>query len=366
MMMGNRKGSKGSYDKIRSDANIQCDVCLVCSSSRIRSSLIKAALILITAHADVSGLTPAGSPGVLDFPVVLSSVSSVSNKQHTVIEVSAASAAEHTRGVVLKAILIGFNGDRDRLAVNGSTQGILVGLDISVAREFGVGRSLAARRFAGAVLTDVRISSLSAETVGLAVSEGAIHQSTVATEVSVLASAVNQLLLRQGDEILGTDCDDTFHGAGSGEGPAGTALTLVLDTSDDIVSRRVVGASPVERTTGIGTRANLDIVEGLRFGEVIMDEAIDVEGLELRGGQVRELVDGHGVGFASSVVKLNGINPVLEGLEFAEEFLRLIGFLVLDHPVDKLFLILFIGFGWSSSGKASKSNKGNGEFLHVV
>jgi hypothetical protein len=70
-------------------------------------------------NSDESRFTPAGTPGVLDNPVVLLSIVSVTNNQDTVVEVSSAvSAVENTTLISLEGSLIGFNGNRDWASVD--------------------------------------------------------------------------------------------------------------------------------------------------------------------------------------------------------------------------------------------------------
>jgi len=117
---------------------------------------------------------PRSAPRVLDFPVI-GAISSITDSEDTVVKRSAASAAEDTRFVELKARLIGFNGDRDGGDINGGAESILGVGDILVARELGVSRGRARGRFASTVLGRVGVGRFSAETVGFDVFEGTVH-----------------------------------------------------------------------------------------------------------------------------------------------------------------------------------------------
>jgi len=85
--------------------------------------------------SDVTTLTPAGAPGVLDNPVSLVTFGSETNDQDTVVELSSAvSAVEDTTGVALEGTLVGFNGNGDWALADSSSQlVVIIRRDISVA-----------------------------------------------------------------------------------------------------------------------------------------------------------------------------------------------------------------------------------------
>jgi len=95
------------------------------------------ALVLVADHADVTSLTPGSTPGVLDNPVVLSSGGAITNGEHTVVQVGAAGAREHTRAVELEANLVGLDGDGDRANSSDGVQegGLIARGDVLVARD---------------------------------------------------------------------------------------------------------------------------------------------------------------------------------------------------------------------------------------
>jgi len=132
----------------------------LCSAGqRVRGLVSNAALVLVADHADVTSLTPRGAPGVLDLPVVLAGVSAVANDEDSVVEVLAASAREDTTLVHLESSLISLDGDGDWSEVNGSSEGVLVGGDVLVALEVGVGGGSAGGLLAGSVLGGVGVAA---------------------------------------------------------------------------------------------------------------------------------------------------------------------------------------------------------------
>lgn len=91
---------------------------------------------------NVSLVSPRGSPGVSDDVVVLSALGSVSNGGNGVIELGSASGGvQNTGGVVLEDSLVGLDGDRNWLLVDGSLElrdgsgwdvGVVLNLNLSL------------------------------------------------------------------------------------------------------------------------------------------------------------------------------------------------------------------------------------------
>lgn len=163
----------------------------------VRGLVGETAFVLVAAHADVTLFAPSGAPGVLDFPVV-SGISAVADSENTVIKVGSAGSAEDTGFVELEARLIGFNSNTDGLTINGGAQSVFGMGHILVASDFGISRSSARSFLASAILSSVRVSSFSAETVGLNVFEGVVHKTTRAAKVTITDRAVHELLFREG------------------------------------------------------------------------------------------------------------------------------------------------------------------------
>ena len=102
---------------------------------------------------------------------------------------------EDTAGIELPRFSI--DSDGDGLGSNGGFQISAVSLfNISVSRDLvstGIG-------LAGLVNSLVGIGSFGCDSLSFDVLESVIHQSSVASHVSVALRAINQLLFRQGDQ----------------------------------------------------------------------------------------------------------------------------------------------------------------------
>jgi hypothetical protein len=274
-----------------------------------------------TLHHDVTLITPECSPRVLDNPVVIS----VTNNKDTVVELGTAWARENTAPVGLEVHLVSLNGNRDGTLGDGGGKLVLVVLgDILVT---GDGDDVLGLLLlvAGTVLGSVWVVLLSVETTVLDnVLEGVVHETTVATHVAEGAGAVNELLLREGDELAGGDGVGTLDGTGGGERPAGTALALVLDWGDGTLG------SPVDRGSGLGGEENLVAltlghgggkVELLEFSRGEISELVDAKsvGVKTTGSLVVVLVD------VSNVVSidLHAVGLLLSGVGLLESLLEL-------------------------------------------
>jgi len=175
--------------------------------------------VLVTDNADVTLLTPRGTPGVLDNPVVLTSISTITNSEDTVVELSTARGIiKDTRGVELEGELVSLDSNGDGSESYSAEEIVLITLDGGlVTRELDNGSAGLAR----AINTSVRVSSLGADTIVLENPlESRVHETTVAAFVTSGTSTVNELLLRDGDESTSTVEPSTLNGAGSREGPA--------------------------------------------------------------------------------------------------------------------------------------------------
>ena len=80
--------------------------------------------------------------------------------------------------------------------------------------------------------------------------EGGALVSTVAAEGK--SDAIDELLLREGVKLSGLDLVSTFEGTSGGEGPAGSALSLVLDGGDGTFGSPVLGGSDLDVGEGDG------------------------------------------------------------------------------------------------------------------
>jgi len=174
---------------------------------------------VVGSDSDVSLISPAGAPGVLDKEEVLSVEGSVSDGEDTVVEVGSASGGDDSRSVTLEGVLVGLDGDGDWLLVDGGLE--LSGGLGNINESSNLADSLGGNVLASSISGGVSVVGLELEWVGLDVFEGIVHQTSVATFVSVLStSAVNELLLGVGLELSVLDEHSSLNGTGGGEGPA--------------------------------------------------------------------------------------------------------------------------------------------------
>jgi len=271
----------------------------------------------ISLHENVSINTPSCTPRVLDNVVVFSrrGISSVTNSEDTVVKLGSARGIEDTSRVGLESGLIGFNSNRYRLSSDGLDEGILIiGRDILESSEgsnvvgFLGGVTLS---ISGSVsVVSFRVNSSVLDDV----SEGVVHESSVASHVSRGLVAIDELLLREGNELSVGDEVGTLGRTGGGEGPARTTLSLVLDISDGTSS------SPVNRVVG-------GLVSVHEFGGSVLEAlSIDLKaktfGSEFFPSHIREFVNTKPVRIVLAVVLLEESKVVLEVLESGVELKR--------------------------------------------
>mmetsp|Transcript_26780 Transcript_26780/g.31451 ORF Transcript_26780/g.31451 Transcript_26780/m.31451 type:complete len:265 (-) Transcript_26780:212-1006(-) len=191
--------------------------------------------------ADVSILTPGGTPGVLDLVVGGTvGVRAVAHSEDAVVELGTAIGSDDAAAVPLEDLLVGLDGDRDGALRDGGLQSLRVlggHIDVASDGNFGLGAVVAAALEDAPAL--VGVVGLGLERVRLSPLEGAVHHATHAAEVAVVG-AIDELLLREGEKLTGGEEVGTFHGASGREGPAGAARALVLDCSHG------AGSNPVD------------------------------------------------------------------------------------------------------------------------
>ncbi len=311
-----------------------------------------------TRQKDIAIYAPRGTPRVLDFVVISTVQSAITDSQNTVVQVSTASTSEDTRLVELEGRLVGFDGNRDWLLVQGRHHGgIRVLGDISVgdwsnASDLGNLGVASTSSLGGA--RDIWVSSFSADTaILLDPLESIIHQTTIAAHVSAAVLevvTVNKVLFREGLQgLVGIEIS-TFQSTSGGERPARTALTLVLDTSDG-TSRHPVNSSG---EGGDISRSLVDTVGGeLWAGETKLDESSPL--LKVHVG---ELVVAEGVGTVARVVGVDQILIVSEVLQHADEVITRLGLnLVFREPVEELLFVVGTFVDIASEGGSSLHKK---------
>jgi len=114
---------------------------------------------------------------------------------------------------------------------------------------------LAAGVLAAALRSVIRIILLGHDTLLLDVLQGIDGPATVATVVGLVA--IDDLLLREGVKFAVLKEVSTFQNANSGESPARTALTLILDTSDSTLG------APIEAGRSSNLRKNSNFRKSL-------------------------------------------------------------------------------------------------------
>jgi hypothetical protein len=252
--------------------------------------------------------TPRWSPAVLDEVVLTGDVvSAVADSEDTVVELGAAAIrSDNTTSVMLEHGLVSLNGHRHGLVVKSSLQRdgivqshIVEGLDADDAITYN-GLALAEE-----FLSLVRVLGLRFDECALSVREGIVHESTSAAHISSALVAVDELLLREGDEIASLDLVSTFHGSSGREGPARAAATLVLDTGDG------AGSYPVDGVLVLrGPDPEVELLAGAELWLVAENTS------ELSVGPVRHVIVAHG----RCVVEVAGplLNFEVLGCEFPE------------------------------------------------
>ena len=256
----------------------------ICLKSGVRGHLGDTArtvlLFNILGDTDETVLSPGARPRILDLPEVVSIVGSKSYEENAMVELSSLNSGEDAT-VVQLPVRVGINSDGNRLLRDSSGKGLLRVTDIGVGK--GSGSINGGEALASGVLSTtacVRVRLLGTQTVTLDVLESIVHEPSVASHVAEISVARDKLLLGEHNLLLVLQVVGTLNGAGSGESPATTTSSLVLDGGDHI------GGGPVD---GIGCFDALEVVDHPgplsprgRLGEV--------EALELGEGEVRELV----------------------------------------------------------------------------
>merc|ERR1712039_787334 len=161
----------------------------------------------------------------------------------------------------LRCHLVSLDGNGDGLLGNGGLEGSTgsVSGDIVEASD-GDSATFFHALVASAGSTSsrgVRIGILGDHRGLLSVLESVVHETTIATGVD--GGALDELLLREGNEVAGGNEVSTLQGTGGGESPAGTALSLVLDGGDSTLG------SPVD---GIGEVLGGEVLNGVGFLQV--------------------------------------------------------------------------------------------------
>jgi len=295
-----------------------------------------------TGKEDVTSISPGGSPRVLDLVEVNAVKGSVTDGEDTVVKFSTAGTGENTRLVQLEVLLVGLDGDRHGVLGKGRHHGrVRVLLHVSVRHGGRVGHGSAGLGAGTGGLggtRGIRVRGLGTDaSVGGGPLEGVVHKTSVAAHVGSLGGslavvAINELLLRERNEVLVLVEVSSLHGTSGGERPARAALALVLDRGDGTQGGPVNGGGDV-----LQVRRSLvgELGRDLRLGKA----KADVLGV-LSHGEVGELVVAKLVRLAGGVVGVDVVLIVGEVLEHLHEVHAVNGLdLVGLEPVKELLLV---------------------------
>jgi len=148
----------------------------------------------ISEDSEVTFFSPAATPGVLEEPVVFTTVSTISDNEDTVVEGGSAEVLDDSTEVELESEASGINGNGDWSLSNGGLKGRgALGLDINEGFDLGD----TSFSVASSVSSGVSIISFGIDGSSFSIFEGIVHKTTIATLVSEGAGAVNELLLRE-------------------------------------------------------------------------------------------------------------------------------------------------------------------------
>jgi hypothetical protein len=189
----------------------------------------------LSGDLDVSSFSPWCTPGVSDNEEFLTgSIDTVSDSGDCVVKLgSTISTVKNTRCVSLENWFIGFNSDGDWSDGNGSLKSFASswgnGVDetdgnVSLSEEWLQG-------LAPSILSSVWVFSLKSLWMFVDVVHGIWLVSTIAT--LALKVAVNHLLLSKRKKCTSLEGVVSFNSSSGREGPAWSALTLVLNSVDN-------------------------------------------------------------------------------------------------------------------------------------
>lgn len=284
----------------------------------------------VSLHLEVTVQSEAGSPRVLDKPVVHTVLSSPSNGEYSVINIlggsSAISSVVYSALVVTEAINDLISDRYWSVGINGVQKTLLISLsNVDGSNSNLIGEALAAYGtwiiFSGVWVALLRADSSSVEDV----LESVGWKTTSASVVIEGSGAVNKLLFRSVGEVSTVlNHSVSLNSTNGRESPAATARTLVLDGGNSVM------LSPVP-----GSWSSLDGLDCLGVGgrAVLLSGGVEVEvGLEFVIGHVREFIETllPFVGWVA-VVRDNAIKRVGEGV--LSLFVGVMGNLGLVHLV---------------------------------
>jgi hypothetical protein len=277
---------------------------------------------------------------------------SPSSSQNSVVQLRSGAIwlVVDSAAVELERRVRSIDGNAGWSSVNLHLEVILVSLvNIDVSSESGT----AIRSFvnAGSVLCSVWVAGLSVDSLGIDdVLHSLSHESSIASLVSLIVRAINEVLLGQADELLRGEEVASLSGSSGGEGPARTALLLVLNMGD--------GSQCVPVPLGGKSFQGSGVDNGHSFGSEFGSKHFGI--FDTR--EVRKLVESNLEGLVGVVVSSDEFQVGTEDSVSVKEFIVVITPLVLLHPEGESRLVLRLR---ESEGDA-KNNSKSKESLHLV
>jgi len=250
------------------------------------NKVVDTALVLLTDETEVTLLTPGLAPRVLDDPVLLGTLNTITDKKNTVVKTLAADNAEDTADVELPEGSI--NTNRQRTDVVKSSDHVSVSaVDSTPVRELVLARASLVLALLNLAL--VRILALSGHTLTDTIGHSVGHKATVATAVADLLAlvlhavviAINKLLLRKSGKLTVSNLVDTLHVASDRERPAAAARALVLNRGDSTIIDPVLLLRIILKSLG-GGRKELGTRE-------VLGDLMEVLSSKLLGSKVSKL-----------------------------------------------------------------------------
>ena len=310
---------------------------------------------LSVGHTDVAVLTPVGAPRVSHNDVDRTVFNAIANGSDSMVDSSTAVVGiKNASSVVVEHVLVGLDTNGDGLdgeslketTTNASGNTVIIS---------NLGHLLTAVVVALAVHGSVGIGLLGAEgAVEHAV--GISGRSVASRATKTRINTINELLLRKVNEIAGLDGVGALDRANDGEGPAGTAITLILDGIDSSLLSPINGFRNVSNLCG-------RVIGDVLASQLVVDEATAQSGgLELFRCHIGKASETEGVGVALGVLLLNVVHVLREDLETILVLLLAVDLLTRIHISSKLGLVVGIGV---QKGKGGDKKKSKEKRLHL-
>jgi len=242
----------------------------------------------------------------------------------------------------------GIDGNRGWSQIN-------LGLEISLRSSLNVGESgeggsnIGCGEGAGSVFSSVWVAGLSVNSVVADdVLHGLSHQTTIASLVSFAGGAINEVLFRNSDHLVLGQEVASFSRSSGGEGPAASALLLILDVRNSSLG------SPIPLGGESSNLLWLVVVEGSLVN--ILSSQIDLG--KFFGSEVSVFVHGDSEGLVGTgIVLVNEVQVALEDSVSVLELVMVVGLSILVHPEDEGRLVLSLSKGISDSEEESDSEQ---------